>query len=176
VIENGFDDVRRNSDLRHIGRDAAAEIVQHPRQHRIGAGRLARSGDPLIEHALRDRIAGEAGSPRTENGGSNSRDRLEQPQCWRRQRHIMRLAILGTRSRQPDHVSREVDLGPSETADLLAALAGEDQELEDGSVGAISGVSPHLDKLTIAEHALAPLAGGLPVGGERWIGVGQPLP
>src|SRR5215472_11816697 len=64
-------------------------------------------------------------------------------ECSRRQRKFMQAGVLGARWGKHDHLPGEVDLVPLQCADLLPALACQEQEAEDIAEGAITACAIH---------------------------------
>src|SRR5215472_6734169 len=96
-------------------------------------------------------------------------------ECSRRQRKFMQAGVLGARWGKHDHLPGEVDLVPLQCADLLPALACQEQEAEDIAEGAIVEGAPQLAQFVLRQHpfparALSCLASPL-----DWIGFDQSL-
>lgn len=84
-------------------------------------------------------------------------------------------AILGALAREDNAASLEVDLGPSQTADLLPARPGEDEQLDDAPVVAIGCGAPDAGELLIEQHAIALDGLGWPLRPDDRIFFGDPL-
>ena len=72
-----------------------------------------------------------------------------------RQRDDVLAPVLRSGRRQRDGGGVEVDLGPAQGGDLVAARAGQHQQLDDRAVLAITGGAPDRGQFVVGQHALA---------------------
>ena len=81
--------------------------------------------------------------------------RLQDGERGRRQRDQVLAPVLGALRRQRDHGAIEIDLGPAQAGDLIAAGAGQDQQPDDRAVLIVAERAPDQRQFVVVEHACA---------------------
>src|SRR5262249_56138722 len=127
MVENRLADVRQSAELVDPGANGAAEIVDSPLVNL----------HYRVKFRLATRPAGEASGdrrPEKVRVTFSLRHAREDRHCQIRQRDDMRLTILCPRAGERDRAGVEVDLAPQQSADLVAAASGQEEQFEDGPV------------------------------------------
>ena len=121
VVENGLDDVGLDAKLGHAGGAGSAEVVETPRREAEALVKWLLSAVPIVEATL----------PEDEVGGVATGMPLQDSEGLARERQLVQATILSAGGRKHDQLPPKIDLGPSQLADLVSALAGEQEQTDD---------------------------------------------